>query len=174
MTTAYIGLGTNIGERDRYLHEAVLRMDGHRRIHVTRLSSIYETEPIGCTDQADFLNMVAEVSTELAPDELLHATASVENQLGRTREVRWGPRTIDLDILLYNQATIETDALTIPHPRMHERAFVLVPLSELNPSFQVPGTNVSLSEYVKQISGKEGVRLWRLNSGEERFALFES
>src|SRR5699024_9592520 len=100
-------------------------------------SSIYETAPVGFIDQADFLNMVIEVETRLSPIELLDVCQEIELRLGRERVIRFGPRTIDLDILLYNQENLETERLSIPHVRMHERAFVLVPLAEIAHSYKI-------------------------------------
>jgi 2-amino-4-hydroxy-6-hydroxymethyldihydropteridine diphosphokinase len=171
---AYIALGTNLGERLHYLHRAVLLLDNHPHIEVEQLSSIYETDPVGVVDQPDFLNMVSCVSTSLSPHDLLTVTSGIETKLGRERSVRWGPRTIDLDILLYDQVNLKTDVLEIPHPRMFERAFVLIPLAEINPRLHIPESNIPLRDIIQQIPDKEGVRLWKQNCGEEKFALFES
>ncbi|HET7657945.1 MAG TPA: 2-amino-4-hydroxy-6-hydroxymethyldihydropteridine diphosphokinase [Bacillales bacterium] len=170
----YIALGANVGDRLDSLHQALLMLDENPEIHVNRLSSIYETDPVGYTDQPNFLNMVAEVSTTLSPLDFFHITSTVETQLGRERTVRWGPRVIDLDILLYDNLRMETDLLQIPHPRMVERAFVLIPLAEINPELRIPDQQSTIADYISQISDKEGVRLWRQNNGEEKYALFES
>ena len=129
---AYIALGSNIGERYTYLTEAIQFLNKNQHIQVDDVSSVYETDPVGYTDQNCFLNLVIKISTNLSPQELLKVTQMVENDLGRKREIRWGPRTIDLDILLYNQENIEAENLIVPHPRMFERAFVIVPLLEIN------------------------------------------
>lgn len=171
---AYIALGANLGNRPQCLYRALLSLDEHPGIVVNSLSSIYETDPVGYTDQPNFLNMVAEVSTNLSPEELFQATSAVESELGRKRTVRWGPRIIDLDILLYDQVKIDTATLQIPHPRMFERAFVLMPLAEITPALHIPGSKLLLADYIKQIPDKEGVRLWKQNNGEGKFALFES
>lgn len=157
---AYVSLGTNMGDRLEYLREAVQALHQHEAITVEDASSIYETEPVGYTEQANFLNTVIKISTSLSPQALLEVTQSVELQLGRKREIKWGPRTIDLDILLYNEENMETETLIIPHPRMHERAFVLVPLKELG--VDVSGT----------LQG--GVVLWKQKNGEDVFGLFEN
>lgn len=170
----YIGLGTNVGDRMAQLRDALFLLEDQTKIIIEHLSSIYETDPVGYTDQPNFLNMVAEISTDFSPDELLKVTSAIEKRLGRKRVVRWGPRTIDLDILLYDQVKVETDVLQIPHPRLAERAFVLIPLAELYPDFDVPGSKLPLTEFIKQIPDKEGVRLWKQNNGGEKFALFES
>src|SRR5690349_20809793 len=121
--TAYIGLGSNIGDREQLLLEAVRRLDECPGIGVIRCSHIYETDPIGYTEQPAFLNMAAAVHTSLSPEALLGRMKQVEQQLGRTREIRWGPRTIDLDLLLYGNRRLTTEELILPHPRMLERAF---------------------------------------------------
>lgn len=137
---AYIGLGSNLGEREATLREA-LRMLGERDgIEVTFVSSFRETDPVGRVDQPRFLNGAAVLETSLAPRELLERLLEVERALGRdrAREERWGPRTVDLDLLLYDDETIEEPGLEIPHPRLAERAFVLEPLLELDPHLRLP------------------------------------
>ncbi|MDI6908039.1 MAG: 2-amino-4-hydroxy-6-hydroxymethyldihydropteridine diphosphokinase [Thermoanaerobacterales bacterium] len=133
MALAYIGLGTNLGDRRANLDRALALLDAAPGVRVSRVASIYETAPVGYTAQPDFLNTVAEVETALAPADLLAVMQRIEDELGRVRTVRWGPRTIDLDLLLYDDLTLDNPALTVPHPRMAERAFVLVPLAELIP-----------------------------------------
>jgi 2-amino-4-hydroxy-6-hydroxymethyldihydropteridine diphosphokinase len=161
----YISLGTNMGDRENFLREAIEELGQHPSIQLQSVSSIYETDPVGFVDQPNFLNLVVKIFTNLSPQELLEVTQSIENQLGRKREVRWGPRTIDLDILLYNQENIETDQLRIPHPRIFERSFVLIPLKEINSQFEV--------ENNKLLEDK-GVRLWKQKNGGEEFERFES
>ncbi len=134
MTRAYLGLGANLGEREGAIRAAA------SSIGARRLSSIRETEPWGITDQPRFLNAVAELDTELAPRALLERLLELERELGRVRGgERWGPRTIDLDLLLYGSERIDEEGLTVPHPRLHERLFVLEPLAELEPGLVVPG-----------------------------------
>ncbi|KXG08239.1 2-amino-4-hydroxy-6-hydroxymethyldihydropteridine diphosphokinase [Anoxybacillus rupiensis] len=171
---AYIALGSNIGQRILYLYKAVQKLAEHPQISVIQTSSIYETDPVGYIQQNKFLNMVVQIQTSLSPFELLEETQKIEQELGRKREIRWGPRTIDLDILLYNRENIETEQLTIPHPRMAERAFVLVPLFELNEKIYIPNLNGDLSLCIDQLLNKEGVYLWKQKSGGDVFALFES
>ncbi len=130
---AYIGLGSNIGDREGHLNNA-LQLLNDRQSKVVRVSGFYSTKPVGYTAQEDFLNCVAEINTLLTPPELLRFLQSIENRLKRERIIKWGPRTIDLDILLYDDTIIEEETLIIPHPRMHERLFVLVPLSEIAPN----------------------------------------
>lgn len=129
--TAYVGLGSNLGDRLQYLESAVTHLHARDGIRVTRCSSVYETAPVGLTEQPHFLNMAIELETSLSPESLLDVLLGVEHALGRVRTVRWGPRTIDLDLLLYDDVEMRTDRLELPHPRMAERAFVLVPLVEL-------------------------------------------
>jgi len=131
MTRAYIGLGSNQGEPVENIKKALKLIDGAKGIKITAVSSLYLTEPEGYEDQPWFYNCVAEIETGLSPQELLETLQHIENGLGRVRTVRWGPRTIDLDILLYDLCLVNTEQLTIPHPRMEERAFVMVPLAEI-------------------------------------------
>jgi len=134
LTIAYVGLGANLGARERSIRDAA------GQIGAKRLSTIRETEPWGITDQPRFLNAVAEVETDLTARGLLGRLLGVERELGRVRDgERWGPRTIDLDLLLFGSETIEEAGLTVPHPRLHERLFVLEPLAELAPELVVPG-----------------------------------
>lgn len=135
--TAYIGLGSNIGDRKRYLNNALQLMNSpHSRL--VKVSGFYSTKPVGYTAQEDFLNCAAELTVRMTPHELLRFLQAIETRLHRERTVKWGPRTIDLDILLYDDAIIRSETLQIPHPRMHERLFVLVPLSELAPDLTHP------------------------------------
>ncbi len=130
--TAYVGLGSNLGDRQNYLDRAIQALQDHANIEVTQISSYYETEPIGGPPgQPDFLNAVVELQTDLAPEELLEVLQDIEQDLGRVRRERHGPRTIDLDLLLYGNVVQDRPELTIPHPRMHERGFVLEPLAEI-------------------------------------------
>jgi len=134
VTRAYVGLGSNLGGREETILAAADRLGPHR------LSSIRETEPWGYADQPMFLNAVAELDTALTPRELLDRLLEIERELGRTRTgPRYGPRTIDLDLLLYGEAVVDEPGLAVPHPRLHERLFVLEPLSELDPGLDVPG-----------------------------------
>jgi len=134
MTLAYVGLGANLGEREGSIRRAA------ELIGARRLSSIIETEPWGMVDQPDFLNAVAELETDAGPGPLLDRLLEVERELGRVRDgTRWGPRLIDLDLLVYGAVTSESEGLTLPHPRLHERLFVLIPLAELAPDLVVPG-----------------------------------
>ncbi|MGN4127691.1 2-amino-4-hydroxy-6-hydroxymethyldihydropteridine diphosphokinase [Lysinibacillus sphaericus] len=161
MNKVFLSIGTNIGERYENLQHAIKMLMDKERIEVIRVSSIYETAAVGYTDQADFLNIAVYVKTSYSSSEMLEICQSVENELGRIREFRWGPRIIDLDILLYNHENIETESLIVPHPRMYERAFVLVPLIEITPT--PVGEQLQLAhETLKQLNcEKEGVTLWK-------------
>jgi 2-amino-4-hydroxy-6-hydroxymethyldihydropteridine diphosphokinase len=128
-TPAGIGLGSNVGDREGHLREGVAQLQSLGR--VIRISSLYETAPVGGPEQGWYLNAVVTLSTELDPRSLLRGLHEIEDLAGRIRKVRWGPRTLDLDLLVYDAITIRTTDLTIPHPRAHERAFVLVPLAEV-------------------------------------------
>ncbi|TQR18223.1 2-amino-4-hydroxy-6-hydroxymethyldihydropteridine diphosphokinase [Psychrobacillus vulpis] len=171
MNIAYISIGSNIGNRFDYLVQSVNLLNDTLGIDVNRASSVYETDPVGYVDQAAFLNIVVELKTQLTPHELLMRCNEIEEELGRTREIRWGPRTVDLDILLYNEENMKTENLIIPHPRMMERGFVLIPLVELNPNLVEPGTNHSLLKFAR--AQKEGVRIWKTFDGVDAFVHFE-
>lgn len=135
MTTAYVGLGSNLGDRARLIEDAAML------IGAARLSTVIETEPWGYENQPKFLNAVAEVETPLTARQLLDHLLDVERRLGRERVgAQWGPRTIDLDLLLYGDETIDEPGLLVPHPRLTERDFVLRPLAELVPSLKIPGS----------------------------------
>ena len=139
MTTAYLGLGANLGDRLANLQRAVELLAEVSGLRVARSSRVYETEPVGGPEQPEYLNAVVEVETDLAPRDLLEACLSVETRMGRVRAEPWGPRTIDVDVLTYGDETIDEPDLVIPHPRMHERGFVLVPLAELTADPSLPG-----------------------------------
>jgi 2-amino-4-hydroxy-6-hydroxymethyldihydropteridine diphosphokinase len=138
MIITYIGLGSNMGNKRAYIQNALGHLNNYPGVRLLRVASLYESAPWGYLDQEWFINTVAEVETSLAPEQLLQGLLAIEKNLDRTREIKWGPRTVDLDILLYGQETINLPQLQIPHPRMHERAFVLVPLAELCPELPLP------------------------------------
>lgn len=149
----YIGLGSNIGDREAMI-EAALDALNAPDLRQNRVSSLYETEPIGFRDQGWFLNCVAEFETDLFPKQLLHRMQKVELGLGRVRSVKNGPRTIDIDILLFGNAVVKTEELEIPHPRYAERRFTLAPLAELNPSMRDPVTGRTMAEMLGQLTGQ--------------------
>lgn len=165
MKNAFISIGSNIGNRFQHLKDSIQALHSHDGVSVVSVSSIYETAPVGYTDQADFLNVVISVSTELDAHELLATCQEIEHELGRVRDIRWGPRTVDLDILLYNHEDIETERLIVPHPRMHERAFVLIPLLEIAPTVVHPVTGSPYSE--EAAVHDDGVRFWQEVDGDE-------
>lgn len=136
--SAYLAIGSNLGDRLETLQRAVELLDARPGIEVLRSSRVYETEPVG-PPQPAYLNAVVEVRTDLEPHELLKETQVVEDELGRVRAERWGPRTIDVDVLTFDERTIDEPELVVPHPRMHERGFVVVPLGELDPDPMLPG-----------------------------------
>lgn len=143
MSTAYLGLGSNLGDRRGLLVSALAALRT-RNVAVDRVSSVYETAPVGVTEQPDFLNIVARVTTGLGPDALLASCLEVEAALGRTRRERWGPRTVDIDLLWFDGIAMKAEALTLPHPRMLERAFVLFPLAEIAPELMLDGKTAAV------------------------------
>ena len=153
---AYLGLGSNLGDRRANIEEAVRRLNDTAAVRVTRVSSMYDTEPVGGPPQPRYLNAACEVETELTPHELLRAAFAVEDAMGRTREVHWGPRNIDIDILLYGELVIQDEELTVPHPRMTERAFVLRPLADIAPHVRHPETKKDIRTTLADIQAKSG------------------
>ena len=134
MTRAYVGVGANLGDREATIRDALAALPG-----VVAVSTLRETDPVGVVDQPRFLNGAAALETELSPRELLDLLLEVERGLGRERGERWGPRTIDLDLLLHGDDVVDEPGLTVPHPRLHERRFALEPLLDLDPDLVVPG-----------------------------------
>lgn len=161
MNNAYLSIGTNIGDRKKNLKDAVDLINSIENVNIEKISKIYETKPWGYTQQDNFLNICVKITTNLAPFELLEKCQYVEKELKRVRLIRWGPRTIDIDILLYDDIICEDENLILPHPRMHERAFVLIPLMDLEKEIFVKGKTLShwLSlvdvEEVKEYMGNE-------------------
>ena len=149
----YLGLGSNVGERERNLQTAVERLQSNE-LRVTRLSSVYETEPQGMRNQRWFLNLAAEVETDLFPRQLLGRIVRIERELGRRRMIENGPRTIDIDILFFGNAVVRTSELTIPHPRFAERRFVLEPMVELAPDLRDPVSRKTMRELLAATAGQ--------------------
>ncbi len=173
MNTVYLSIGTNMGEREANLKLAVKLLTEASGITVEEVSSVYETAPVGFLDQASFLNIAVRLTTNLSPAEMLLLCQKIEQELGRIREFRWGPRIIDLDILLYNQENIETESLIVPHERMFERAFVLVPLMEI--SMPSTGQLRRAQEALALLDiQKEGVVQWKKSVTVEEFVRSES
>jgi len=163
---AYLGLGGNLGDPQAAMAAALSMLDAAEAIAVTRVSSLYRTPPWGMVDQPDFLNAVAEVETELGPRPLLDACLAAERTLKRVRNERWGPRAIDLDVLIYDDLSIHEDGLTVPHPRLAERAFVLVPLLEIAPEVAIDGRPLRQALENLDVSGIERLAVahdwWRV------------
>ena len=147
---AFVALGANLENPVRQVQEAIAELGAIESTRVLAISSLYRTAPVGYADQPDFINAVAKLNTALSPHELLDALHVIENRHGRQRSVRNAPRTLDLDLLMYGSREVRDDDLTLPHPRMHERAFVLLPLAEIAPDVDVPGRG-PLSQLVEQV-----------------------
>jgi 2-amino-4-hydroxy-6-hydroxymethyldihydropteridine diphosphokinase len=174
METAYLSVGSNMGDREGLLKNAIELLAENPDISIEKISSIYETDPVGVTNQPLFLNLAIKLKTILSPQALLSKLQEVEVKLERKRIQKWGPRTIDLDILLYNGVSIQTEVLEIPHPRMLERAFVLIPLSEVAPDDVYPGESISLHQVLCEQRDKEGVRIWKKTDWEDASVRSES
>jgi len=151
----YLGLGSNMGNRQDNLGEALGFLS--QRLRVEKVSSVYDTEPVGNTNQPRFLNLVCQVYTRLAPKELLTLVKGIESKLGRALSQSNAPRPIDIDILFYGDQVIETPELVIPHPRLAERAFVLVPLAEIAPDFRHPVIGKTVNELSRGLTETQGV-----------------
>lgn len=153
MKVVYLGLGSNVGDREAQIDSALDALNSPD-LRLLRRSSLYETEPIGFRDQGWFLNMAAEFETDLFPKQLLHRMQKVEMSMGRVRTMKNGPRTIDIDVLLFGNAVINTQELEVPHPRYRERRFTLAPLAELNPNLRDPVTHQSMAQMLAALSGQ--------------------
>jgi 2-amino-4-hydroxy-6-hydroxymethyldihydropteridine diphosphokinase len=174
LNTAYLSVGSNMGDREGLLKRAIDLLHEFPEMLIEKISSIYETDPVGFTDQPLFLNLAIKLKTTLSPQALLSKMQEVESKLDRKRIQKWGPRTIDLDILLYNSVSIQTDMLEIPHPRMLERAFVLIPLSEIASDDVYPDQTISLHQVLCEQRDKEGVRIWKKIDWEDASVRSES
>ncbi len=149
--TVFVALGSNLGERLDYLNSALELLQEVPEIHITEISRVYETEPVGYTEQGQFLNAVARLETTLGPQDVLNVFLRVEKELDRKRDIRWGPRTIDLDLLFYDQQVISSADLELPHPRLTERMFVMAPLNEISPMWVHPQYNLRVFELMDQL-----------------------
>jgi 2-amino-4-hydroxy-6-hydroxymethyldihydropteridine diphosphokinase len=161
---AYVGLGSNLGERETMIRFALDDLARLSHTRVSRVSSLYDTEPVGETEQPNFLNAVALLDTELTARQLLWNLQLVERRLGRVRAKRWGPRVIDLDLLLYGDLVVDEPDLRVPHPELTRRAFVLVPLVELDPGLVHPVSGRTLLQHLSHLDArplvKKSSRLW--------------
>jgi len=158
---AYIALGTNIGDRELNLRVALDTLTVNPQLEITHISAIYETAPVGGPEQAQYLNACAALQTKLSPTKLLLTMLEVENKMGRVRREHWGPRVIDLDLLIYNHIFMNTPLLQLPHPRMTERDFVLVPLANIAPDLIVPCYDQSVSLLLAARPANDQVKLYR-------------
>ncbi len=154
MARVTLSLGSNIGERFQHLQTALTKINQNKKISNVVSSSVYETKPVGGPVQDNFLNAVISLDTELTPLELLEFTQKLENEAERIREVRWGPRTLDIDVLVYGNTVIDSEVLSIPHPRISERAFVIIPWLEIEPNAHIPNIG-ALKELKKRIANSD-------------------
>jgi len=159
MANAYVGLGSNLGDKTDNIRQALDMLDRADGVSVLAVSSFYETEPEGYEDQDWFVNAAAQMQTDLPPRGLLKLLKEMEQAIGREESVRWGPRKIDLDLLLYDQLCLESQDLTIPHPRMHQRAFVLVPLAEIAAEMLHPIMEKTIGTLLGELTITKNVRL---------------
>jgi 2-amino-4-hydroxy-6-hydroxymethyldihydropteridine diphosphokinase len=159
MAVAYVGLGSNLGDREALVFQAIAMLGALSQTNVVRRAGIYETEPVGRQDQPWFVNTVVQIETTLGPETLLTQTQEIETRLGRQRQAHWGPREIDLDILLYGDRVMNTSQLTLPHPELHRRRFVLVPLCELAPDLIHPVLKRPLRELLSALPETKQVTL---------------
>ena len=155
--TGFLGLGTNIGDRKNNLDQALTLLNNRPDLAILRTSRIYETEPWGLENQPKFLNMVAEIATSIPPIDLLEHIKKLEIDMGRATGPRYGPRLIDIDILLLENQVVDEPNLKIPHERLHERAFVLAPLAELTPDSIHPVLGITIAKLAETVSGLDGI-----------------
>ena len=158
MAKVYLGLGSNLGDRAQNICEALQHLE--KEIRLDRVSSLYETEPVGLADQPWFLNLVCSGETDLSPQALLCLAKTIEREMGRKKGLRFGPRLIDIDILFYNDLVVSTLELEIPHPRLHERGFTLIPLNEIAPGLIHPLLGMTIRQLRDSASSLEAVRLY--------------
>lgn len=157
MAEVYLGLGSNIGDREKYIADALILLHNYADIRLITGSSLYETEPVGFKEQDCFLNIVIKIRTHMPPHNLLNRLKDIENTLGKHIKKKWGPRTIDIDILYYGNEIIQDEELTIPHPLINNRKFVLVGLAEIAGDFICPRTLESINEIMKSCNKTESV-----------------
>ena len=157
MPVAYIGFGSNIGDRLTHIQNAIYALSKTEGITLQKISSVYKTDPVGYESQAHFLNGVAAIQTDLLPLSLLHALKDIETAIGRKHRIRWGPREIDLDILIYGDMCLQTEKLVIPHPEMHLRRFVLAPLAEIAPDLVHPAFQETIHALLENLEDDKSV-----------------
>ena len=153
----YIGFGSNIGDRQAHIQNAIHALSKTEGITLQKISSVYKTDPVGYETQAQFLNGVAAIQTNLPPLSLLHTLKNIETAIGRQHRIRWGPREIDLDILIYGDLCLQTEKLVIPHPEMHHRRFVLAPLAEIAPDLVHPVFQETIQTLVERLEDDKSV-----------------
>ena len=157
MYVAYIGFGSNIGDRLKHIQNAIHVLSKTEGISLQKISSVYKTDPVGYETQGEFLNGVAAIQTNLSPLSLLHTLKDIETAIGRQHRIRWGPREIDLDILIYGDLCLQTEQLVVPHPEMHLRRFVLVPLAEITPNLVHPVFQETIQKLLERLVDDKSV-----------------
>ncbi len=167
---AYLALGSNLGDRARYLRRTVVALKEIDETEIDQVSSVYESEPWGYTDQDAFLNQVVALKTRLTPWQLLQACRDIEDRFGRERILQWGPRTIDIDLLLFGDRKVSDFDLQVPHPRISERRFVLAPLAELAPDLHIPGLEMDVRGLLDQCPDHGKAVLYREEIAADRRA----
>lgn len=163
MHLAYIGFGSNIGDRQAYIHNALHRLAAEEGVILQKVSSLYETAPVGYEEQGEFLNGVVEIQTCLSPHRLLHTLKKIETAVGRQHRIRWGPREIDLDLLIYGDVCLREEGLIVPHPEMHRRGFVLVPFAEIASGVVHPVFGESIGVLLEGVGGCGGITRLQLS-----------